>query len=137
MCLTKPIRNVTQNMVNVQTHKHISQKRKSSTAVRCFQEALFQMPRTETVLQCSTFCYKLEETKFSLFHKISANAIVELGIRQSFSEPFETVALGLLSYLVVRTLNQMIIFLSDFPCPSSFFMALKSSFFKFSEKYNK
>ena len=134
MCLTKPIRNVTQNMVNVQTHKHISQKRKSSTAVRCFQEALFQMPRTETVLQCSTFCYKLEETKFSLFHKISANAIVELGIRQSFSEPFETVALGLLSYLVVRILNQMIIFLSDFPCPSSFSYGFKEQLFEIFRK---
>ena len=134
MGLTNPIRNVAQNMVNVQTHKHISQKRMSGTAVRCFQEALFQIPRTETVLQCSRFCYKLEETKFSLFHKISANAIVELGIRQSFSEPFETVALGLLSYLVVRTLNQMIIFLSDFPCPSSFSYGFEEQLFEIFRK---
>ena len=54
-----------------------------------------------------------------------------------FSEPFQTVALGLPSYLVVWIINHMITFLLYFPYPASFFMALKGSFLKFSENYNK
>ena len=38
MCLTNPLRKVMQNMVNVQTYKHISQKRISGAAVMCSKE---------------------------------------------------------------------------------------------------
>ena len=87
---------------------------------------------TETVLQYSTFYYKIEETNLSLFRRISANAVAKFGNRSffkdmNFSEPFQTVTLGLLSCLVVRIINHMIIYLSYFPNSSSFFMALKSS----------
>ena len=85
---------------------------------------------TETVLQYSTFCYKIEETNFSLFRTISANAIAKFGNRSflkdmNFSEPFQTVPLGLLSCLVVRIINHMIIYLSYFPNSSSFFYGFK------------
>ena len=41
---------------------------------------------TETVLQYSTFFYKIEETNFSMFRKISANAIAEFGNRSFFKD---------------------------------------------------
>ena len=52
----------------------------------------------------------------------------------NFSKPFQTDALGLLSYPVVRIKNHMIIFLSYFPFPSRFFMALRRSFFEIFRK---
>ena len=36
---------------------------------------------TETVFKYSTFYYKIEETNFSLFRKISANAVAKFGNR--------------------------------------------------------
>ena len=42
MCLSNPLRKVMQNMVNVQTYKHISQKKISGAADRCSKEQLFQ-----------------------------------------------------------------------------------------------
>ena len=65
----------------------------------------------------STFCNHLEETDFSLFRRISTNATVEFSNffkPMNFSELFEIVALGLLSYRVVRIKNRMIILLSYF-----------------------
>ena len=47
----------------------------------------------------------------------------------NFSKLFETVALGLLSYLVMRIINHVINFLSYFLFPWSFFMVWRSSFF--------
>ena len=44
-------------------------------------------------------------------------------------EQFQTVGLGLLSYLVVKIINYMTFF-SYFPFPSSFFMALWSNLFE-------
>ena len=55
----------------------------------------------------------------------------------NFSELFQTVVLGLLSSLVVRIINQILMFLSYFPFSSSFFMALRRSFLKVSKNYNK
>ena len=37
MCLTNPLTKVMQYMVNIQTYKHISEKRISGSEVRCFQ----------------------------------------------------------------------------------------------------
>ena len=98
---------------------------------------------TETVWQYSFF-YQIEDANFSLFCKISMNTTVEFDNicffkdmdfnGHEFSEPFQTVALGLLSYLVVWIINHMITFLLYFPCPTSFFMALKGSFLKFTVK---
>ena len=51
----------------------------------------------------------------------------------NFSEPFQTVTLGLLSYLVVRIINQMI----TFNVGQAFFMDLRNSFLKLSENYKK
>ena len=51
----------------------------------------------------------------------------------NFSEPFQTVTLGLLSYLVVRIINQMIIF----NVGQAFFTDLRNSFLKLSENYKK
>ena len=50
----------------------------------------------------------------------------------NFPEPFQAVALELLSYLEVSTINYMMIFL-----PQIFLMALGSSFLNFSENYDK
>ena len=55
----------------------------------------------------------------------------------NFSELILTVALGVLSSLVEKIINYMIIFLSNFPFPASFFMALRRSVFEFSKNYNK
>ena len=49
----------------------------------------------------------------------------------NFSEPFQTIALGLLSYLVVRIINHMIVFRSYFPSPSSFFHGFEKQLFLF------
>ena len=38
MCLTNPLKKVMQNMVNIQTYKHFSQKRISGAVVRCSEE---------------------------------------------------------------------------------------------------
>ena len=54
-----------------------------------------------------------------------------------FLESFQAVALGLLSYLVMRTINHTVIFLSYFLFSSSFFMALRRSFLRFLENYKK
>ena len=53
----------------------------------------------------------------------------------NFSEPLQTVALGLPLYLVVRIINYMIIFCHIFNLHQAFFMALKRAFLKFSENY--
>ena len=55
----------------------------------------------------------------------------------NFSETFQIAALELLSYLVARIINHMIIFLSDFSFPSSFFVALRRSFFEIFIKLQK
>ena len=55
----------------------------------------------------------------------------------NFPEPFQTIALGLLSHLVVRIINHMIVFPSYFPSPSTFFHALRVAFFNFLKNYNK
>ena len=38
VCLTNPPKRVMQNIANMQTYKHIPQKRISGSAVRCFEE---------------------------------------------------------------------------------------------------
>ena len=97
----------------------------------------------ETRLQYSTFCYLIEETNFSLFCNIFTNATLEFGCRCFFNdmsfyghEFFKTVldSLGLISYLIVRIINDKIIFLLYFPLPSSFLMALRSSLFEIFRK---
>ena len=47
----------------------------------------------------------------------------------NFSKPFQTDALGLLSYPAVRIKNHMIIFLSYFPFPSRFFYGFEEKLF--------
>ena len=66
------------------------------------------------------------QTNFLLFGEISTKAVVEFGNGcffkdMNFSESFQTFASGLLSYLVVRIINHMIVFLSDFPFPFQIF----------------
>ena len=95
---------------------------------------------TETGLQYFTFCYQIRETNFSLLRKISPNAMQSLltdaFLRTwiftdiNFSEPFRVPVLGLLSGLEVRIINHMIIFLSYFPFPSSFFYGFGEKLFK-------
>ena len=46
MCLTNPLQKVEQNLVNIQTYKHISKKRISGSAARCSEEQLFQRNRS-------------------------------------------------------------------------------------------
>ena len=41
-----------QNMVNIQTYKHISQKRISGAAVRCSEEQLFQISKEIGLFYC-------------------------------------------------------------------------------------
>ena len=53
----------------------------------------------------------------------------------NFSEPLQTVALGLPLYLVVRIINYMIIFCHIFNLHQAFFMALRRASLKFSENY--
>ena len=98
----------------------------------------------DTVLLYFTFSYQIDETNFLLFRKISTNATLEFGnrccfkemnfYRHEFSELIQTVALGILSSLIEKVLNYMIIFLSNFPFRAIFFMALRRNVFEISKK---
>ena len=74
------------------------------------------------------FLLSYKRRQFLLVCKISTNATTEFGNRYfkdiHFLDPLQTVGLGLLSYLVVRIINHMVVFLPYFPFPSSFFMTL-------------
>ena len=73
--------------------------------------------------------------------KISTNATAEFNNRCIFKdmnfyghEFFRQLALGLLSYPVVRIINYMIFFLSKFPFPSSSFQGFEEQLFRNSRK---
>ena len=52
MCLTNPLRRFLENTVNIQTYKHISQKRISGTAVRCLRNSCPKFQGNNSVLKC-------------------------------------------------------------------------------------
>ena len=115
-------------MVSVQTYKHISQKRTSGTAVRCFQVQLFQNPKEIVVLRnvrgCScltAICYRnipafhiLEEDL--IFRKISQKRfiIITMNCRNihalNFSAAAEKSSIAILYFLLPNRRYQFLLF---------------------------
>lgn len=86
---------------------------------------------TETVLQYKRLLYQCFGKYLQIILRSSStNAFWRTYIFKdmNFSEPFQTVILGLLSNLVVRIINKMIFFVSYFPFPSKFLWLWRNSF---------
>ena len=64
MCLTNPLGRFKQNMVNMKTYKHFSEKRISGAAVRCSEEWLVQNSKEIGVLSNVKGCGYLTTIRY-------------------------------------------------------------------------